>query len=150
MEAMEAMDLEPTEHTALEPTAMLTTQLPQLPPGTLASPPLPLSLSPASPEPLSLLSLEATLPLDVTSPTLLESSMSPRGRPRLRLTPTTLTDTTVSATPDTTDTPDMVASDTLASDTPASATTTASATDTTPTLLPPLPSLPPSPLRLLP
>merc|ERR1719205_534181 len=138
------MDLEPTEHTALEPTAMLTTQLPQLPPGTLASPPLPLSLSPASPEPLSLLSLEATLPLDVTSPTLLESSMSPRGRPRLRLmlrlTPTTLTDTTVSATPDTTDTPDMVAS----------ATTTASATDTTPTLLPPLPSLPPSPLRLLP
>merc|ERR1719205_392326 len=141
MEAMEAMDLEPTEHTALEPTAMLTTQLPQLPPGTLASPPLPLSLSPASPEPLSLLSLEATLPLDVTSPTLLESSMSPRGRPRLRLmlrlTPTTLTDTTVSGTPDTTDTPD-----TVASDTPASATTTASATDTTPTLLPPLPSPP--------
>merc|ERR1712037_146649 len=44
-----------------------------------------------------------------------------------------------SATPDTTDTPDMVASD-----------MGASATDTTPTLLPPLPLLPPSPLRLLP
>merc|ERR1719167_1558250 len=99
----------------------------------------------ASPEPLSPLSLEAMLPLAATSPTLPESSMSPRGRLRLmpRLTPTTLTDTTDSATPDTTvwATPDM-----LATPTPDSATTTVSATDTTPTLLPPPLLLPPPPL----
>merc|ERR1712051_931059 len=110
---MEAMDLEattvalePTEHTALEPTATLTPP-PSLPPATPPSPPPPPSLLPASPEP-SPLSLEATLPLDVTSPTLPESSMLPRGRLRLRLmprlTPTTLTDTTDSATPDMLDT----------------------------------------------
>merc|ERR1712076_208787 len=99
---------------------------------------------------LSLLSLEATPLLDVTSPTLPESSTSPRGRLRLmpRLTPTTLTDTMDSATPDTT------VWDTLATPTPDSDTTTVLATDTTLTLLPPLPlllpsllPLPPSPLR---
>merc|ERR1712038_40450 len=67
----------------------------------------------ATPTPPSLPLLEVTPLLDVTSPTLLESSMSPRGRLRLmlRLTPTTPTDTTDSATLDTTvlDTPDSLA-----------------------------------------
>merc|ERR1719325_103277 len=109
---------------------------PQLLPATPASPPPPPSASPASPEPPSLLLLEVTPLLDVTLPTLLESSMSPRGRLRLmlRLTPTTPTDTTDSATLDTTvlDTPDSLA-------TPATPTltTTALATPTTP-----MPSLP--------
>merc|ERR1712025_1110795 len=99
------------------------------------------------------LSLEATPLLDVTSPTLPESSTSPRGRLRLmpRLTPTTLTDTMDSATPDTTVWDTL---DTPATPTPDSDTTTVSATDTTLTLLPPPPlllplllPLPPSPLR---
>merc|ERR1711890_69526 len=101
------------------------------PPATPAFPPPPPSPLLALPELLSPLSLEATPLLDVTSPTLPESSTSPRGRLRLmpRLTPTTLSDTTDSDTLDTPATP-----------TPDSATTMVSATDTTPTLLPPLPS----------
>merc|ERR1712107_764722 len=99
---------------------------------------------PASPEPPSLPLLEVTPLLDVTLPTLPESSMLLRGRLRLmpRLTPTTPTDTTDSATPDTTvlDTPDSLA--TPATPTP---TTTALATPTTPTpwLPPPSSPLPP-------
>merc|ERR1711981_68635 len=97
----EDMDSEPTA-TDLEATTVATLTLmpspPQLLPATPASPPPPPSPLPASPEPLSPLSLEATLPLAAMSPTLPESSMSPRGRLRLRLmprlTPTTLTDTT--------------------------------------------------------
>merc|ERR1712105_180050 len=62
---------------------------------------------------LSLLSEELTPELDVTSPTLLEPSTSPRGR--LRLMPTTLEDTEL-------DTPvlDTLVWDTLVSDTPVS------------------------------
>merc|ERR1711874_936089 len=124
----EDMDSEPTA-TDLEGTTVATLTLmpspPQLLPATPVSPPPPPSPLPALPEPLSPLSLEATLPLAATSPTLPELSMSPRGRLMPRLTPTTLTDTTDSATPDTVDTvwatPDM-----LATLTPASATTTAS------------------------
>merc|ERR1712018_838873 len=103
---------------------------------TPAFPPPLLSPLLALPELLSPLSLEATPLLDVTSPTLPESSTSPRGRLRLmpRLTPTTLSDTMDSATPDTT----------------VWATTTVSATDTTPTLLPPLPLLLPLSLPLPP
>merc|ERR550519_725658 len=47
--------------------------------------PLPLSTSLAWPLPLSLLLEDFTLELDVMSPTLLELSMSPRGRLRLML-----------------------------------------------------------------
>merc|ERR1711890_175073 len=112
------------------------------PPATPAFPPPPPSPLLALPELLSPLSLEATPLLDVTSPTLPESSTSPRGRPRLmpRLTPTTLSDTMVWDTLDTPATP-----------TPDSATTMVSATDTTPTLLllPLLLPLPP-PSRLRP
>merc|ERR1711890_226843 len=99
------------------------------PPATPAFPPPPPSPLLALPELLSPLSLEATPLLDVTSPTLPESSTSPRGRLRLmpRLTPTTLSDTMDSATP--------------ATPAPDSATTMVSATDTTPPLLPPLPLL---------
>merc|ERR1719192_7733 len=64
--------------------AMVTHFLTPLP-ATPASPPPPPSASLASPEPLSLPLLEVMLLLDVTLPTLPESSMSPRGR--LRLTP---------------------------------------------------------------
>merc|ERR1711936_423535 len=94
--------------------------------------------------------LEVTLLLAVTSPTLPESSMSPRGKLRLmpRLTPTMPMVTTDSDTLDTPDTtvwamPAMLDTLTL--------TTTASATATTPTLMPPpptpsaLPGLPPLP-----
>merc|ERR1712080_89701 len=93
------------------------------------------------------LSLEAAPLLDVTSPTLPELSTSPRGRLRLmpRLTPTTLSDTMDSATPDTTVWDTL---DTPATPMPDSATTTVSATDTTPTLLPPLPLLLPLSLPL--
>merc|ERR1712203_722480 len=101
---------------------------------------------PALPEPPSPLLLEVTLLLAVTSPTLPESSMSPRGKLRLmpRPTPTMPMVTTDSDTPDTPDTtvwamPAMLDTLTL--------TTTASATATTPTLLPPLPLLPLPSLR---
>merc|ERR1712107_474659 len=94
---------------------------------------------PASPEPPSLPLLEVTPLLDVTLPTLPESSMLLRGRLRLmpRLTPTTPTDTTVLDTPDSLATP---ATPTL--------TTTALATPTTPTPWLPPPSSPPPPLSL--
>merc|ERR1712203_610884 len=61
---------------------------------------------PALPEPPSPLLLEVTLLLAVTSPTLPESSMSPRGKLRLmpRPTPTMPMATTDSDTPDTPDT----------------------------------------------
>merc|ERR1712203_1024880 len=101
---------------------------------------------PALPEPPSPLLLEVTLLLAVTSPTLPESSMLPRGKLRLmpRPTPTMPMVTTDSDTPDTPDTtvwamPAMLDTLTL--------TTTASATATTPTLLPPLPLLPLPSLR---
>merc|ERR1712226_1261976 len=88
--------------------------------------PLPLWTSPELPLLLSPPSEDFTPELDVTSPTLLEPSMLPRGR--LRLMPTTWEDTE----PDTlvwdtldSDTPvsdtlvlDMLASDTLVWDTP--------------------------------
>merc|ERR1712105_216699 len=67
------------------------------------SPELPLLLSP--------LSEELTPELDVTSPTLLEPSMSPRGR--LRLMPTTWEDTELDSL-----VWDSLDSDTLDSDTP--------------------------------
>merc|ERR1719430_706406 len=80
--------------------------------------PLPLLTSLAWPLLLSLLSEDFTLELDVMSPTLLEPFMSPRGRLRLMLMPTTLLDTVL-------DTPDWdmldwdtLVSDTLVSDTP--------------------------------
>merc|ERR1712034_80026 len=70
------------------------------------------------PLPLSLLSEDFTLELDVISLTLLEPFMSPRGRLRLMLMPTTLLDTVL-------DTPDWdtldwdtLVSDMLVSDTP--------------------------------
>merc|ERR1712098_733039 len=75
--------------------------------------PLPLSTSLAWPLLLSLLSEDFTLELDVISPTLLEPFMSPRGRLRLMLMPTTLLDT-VLATPDW----DTLDWDTLVSDMP--------------------------------
>merc|ERR1712115_160371 len=62
---------------------------------------------------LSLLSEDFTLELDVISPTLLEPFMSPRGRLRLMLMPTTLLDTVL----DTLDW-DTLVSDMLVSDTP--------------------------------
>merc|ERR1719234_2859770 len=64
--------------------------LPQLLPATPTFPPPPLSPPWELPLLPSLLSEELTLVLDVTSPTLLESSMSPRGRLRLRLMLTTV------------------------------------------------------------
>merc|ERR1711874_653269 len=84
---------------ATEATLAMATPFPTPLPATPASPPPPPSALPALPEPPSLPLLEVTLLLDVTSPTLPESSMSPRGR--LRLTPM------FSATPATqaTDTP---------------------------------------------
>merc|ERR1719173_193342 len=82
---MEATVLPAT--TAATPTALATpTPLsPPLLPATPASPPPPPSASLALPEPPSLPLLEVMLQLDVTLPTLPESSMLPRGR--LRLTP---------------------------------------------------------------
>merc|ERR1711994_1050188 len=70
---------------ATEATLAMAMPFPTPLPATPASPPLPLSASPALLEPPSLPSLEVMLLLDVTSPTLPESSMLPRGR--LRLTP---------------------------------------------------------------
>merc|ERR1711994_951505 len=61
-------------------------------PATPRSPPPPLSPPLALLPPPSLLSEVPTPVLDVTSPTPLEPSMLPRGRPRL--TPTTTVDTT--------------------------------------------------------
>merc|ERR1711936_1078701 len=61
-------------------------------PATPRSPPPPLSPPLALPPPQSPLSEVPTPVLDVTSPTPLEPSMLPRGRPRL--TPTTTVDTT--------------------------------------------------------
>merc|ERR1712179_174407 len=72
------------------------------------SPELPLLLSP--------LSEELTPELDVTSPTLLEPSMLPRGR--LRLMPTTLEDTELDMLVWDTLVSDTLDSDTLDSDTP--------------------------------
>merc|ERR1712203_896493 len=99
---------------------------------------------PALPEPPSPLLLEVTLLPAVTSPTLPESSMSPRGKLRLmpRPTPTMPMVTTDSDTPDTPVWAMPAMLDTL------TLTTTASATATTPTLLPPLPLLPPPLLEL--
>merc|ERR1711872_81591 len=70
---------------ATEATLAMATPFPTPLPATPASPPPPPSASPASLEPPSLPLLEVMLQLDVTLPTLPESSMSPRGR--LRLTP---------------------------------------------------------------
>merc|ERR1712105_185021 len=73
----------------------------------MGSPELPLLLSP--------LSEELTPELDVTSPTLLEPSTSPRGR--LRLMPTTWEDTEPDTPVSDTLVLDMLDSDTLVSDT---------------------------------
>merc|ERR1711872_208228 len=70
---------------ATEATLAMATPFPTPLPATPASPPPPPSASLASLEPPSLPSLEVMLQLDVTLPTLPESSMSPRER--LRLTP---------------------------------------------------------------
>merc|ERR1712107_544115 len=77
-EATEATVLPAT--TAATPTALATpTPLsPPLLPATPASPPPPPSASPALPEPPSLLLLEVTPLLDVTSPTLPELSTAPK------------------------------------------------------------------------
>merc|ERR1739842_224658 len=82
--------------------------LPPMLPATPVSLPPPLSPPWELPLPPSLLSEELMPVLDVTSPTLLESSMSPRGRLRPRLIPTfwdmaatQVTDMPASATPDT-------------------------------------------------
>merc|ERR1719239_621940 len=78
----------------LSPTPSML--LPQLSPATPRSPPPPPSPPLALPPPPSLLLEEPTLVPDATSPTPPEPSMLPRGR--LRPTPTTTEDTTVSAT----------------------------------------------------
>merc|ERR1712212_647604 len=70
--------------------------LPQLSPATPRSHPPPPSPPLALPPPPSLLLEEPTLVPGATLPTPLEPSMLPRGR--LRPTPTTTEDTTVSAT----------------------------------------------------
>merc|ERR1711874_868802 len=85
---------------ATEDLAMLVT-LPPMLPATPVSPPLPPGTLLDLPLLLSPLSEELTLVPDVTLPTLLESSMSPRGRLRLRLMLTmvpTVSATLVSAT----------------------------------------------------
>merc|ERR1712227_734019 len=71
---------------ATEATLAMAMLFPTPLPATPASPPPPPLALLASPVLLSLLLLEVMLQLDVTSPTLLESSMLPRER--LRLTPT--------------------------------------------------------------
>merc|ERR1712212_77482 len=78
----------------LSPTPSML--LPQLSPATPRSPPPPPSPPLALPPLPSLLLEEPTLVPAATSPTPLEPSMLPRGR--LRPTPTTTEDTTVSAT----------------------------------------------------
>merc|ERR1712130_574619 len=88
----------------LLPLWPLSLPLLQLLPATPTFPPLPLSPPLELPLLPSLLLEELTLVPDVTSPTLLESSMSPRGRLRLILTfwdtaATQATDTPASAMP---------------------------------------------------
>merc|ERR1711910_118907 len=80
--------------TPLPPSPCPTPSTPSLPssPATPRSPPPPLSPPLALLPPQSPLSEVPTPVLDVTSPTPLEPSMLPRGRPRL--TPTTTVDTT--------------------------------------------------------
>merc|ERR1712076_153366 len=90
-----------------------TTLLPPSSPATPRSPPPPPSPLSALPTPPSPLLLEATLVPGATSPTPLEPSMLPRGRPRLSLSRTTTEDMGMATDSDTGPT-DMVSTDTAA------------------------------------